>query len=411
MRQRATISAASATTSIENVEYRRLYEAFAQEWIDATIPNQHRPAALKKHASIFAHLSKLADKPQAIDGGPFFQAFTPLQVHRAYVPFSWLRKKGYLKFLTVDNLTEESERLSQSGLLERTPEGWKRELMTRYLAHLQTYQVAWQRRGWTGAHQRFLSHTITTALSAAHFFVLSSHDAAVSPQSLDQELLDRFLTQSPGRRNSLRRFVDFMNRKEKLFKALKILGEQPPFAAHLLLPSVQASSLIGKWTTSSESEDRNSLLLLFMLVYARTATQACKLKRGNFSISTSGIVTANFGRVPIELDEETARILSRYLEQLEAKCGRLLLMEEYVFPGHIEGHHFSRTSLNYVMGLQGLAAPKLFATALAEAYRAGLKIPKVLVRSLGISDQSALTYSEAFAPRVSEELAQRAGRR
>lgn len=411
LRQRATSSAASAAISIENVEYRTLYRLFTQDWIGATTPNQHRSAALKRHARLFIQLSAIAPKPENIESDLFFQAFTPLQVHRAYVSISWMRKKGYLGFLTVDSLTEESARVSQEALLERTPTGWKRELLTRYLAHLRSFQGSWQRRGWTGEHQRFISRTITSALSAAHFFVESGQDAAISPQSFDQEMLDRFLNHRPGRRNGLRRFVEFLNRKEKLFRPLSIPSAQPPFAAHLLLPSSRASSLIDRWTTSLESEDRNALLLLFMLVYARTATQACKLKRGTFSIGNNGVVTAKFGRVPIELDDETARIVRRYLERLEADRGRLLLMEDYIFPGRIDGHHYKRTSLNYVMGLQDLAAPQLFATGLAEAYRAGLKIPKVLVRSLGISDQSALTYGEAFAPRVAEELAQRTGRR
>jgi hypothetical protein len=410
-RQLSTSTAAAAAKTIESTEYRELYEAFARYWIDATKPDGLRPAGLKRHAEVFVALSSLADRPTEIEVDLFFQAFSPHQVAKAHMSISWLRKQGYLTFLTVDSLTEESARLSQAGILRRTPAGWRRSLLGRYLTYLQEYQAAWQRRGWTGAHQRLVSRTITTALRAAHFFIRSSPDTVVAPQGLDQEMLDRFLVQSPGSLNSLRQFVTFLNRKEKLFKALVISADQSPFAAHLLLPSVEASRLIAKWTTSSETEDRNSLLLLFMLVYARTTTQACKLKRGDFGISRQGVVTVNFGRVPIELDDETARILTRYLDRLEATRGRRLLVEDYIFPGRIEGHHFKPASLGHVMGLNHVSGSKLFATALAEAYRAGLKIPKVLVRSLGICDHTALTYSQSFAPRVSEEIAQRAGRR
>jgi len=112
------------------------------------------------------------------------------------------------------------------------------------------------------------------------------------------------------------------------------------------------------------------------------------------------------------MDAGTASLLCRYVAaQEKAAGGHPMGVETYLFPGRIVGQPLSEPSLRYITRCEGVTAPQLFATAIAEFYRAGARIPKILVRALDITLPTAIHYSEAFAPRVNDELEQRAGLR
>ena len=412
LRKRAMDAVPDISSTLDgSSEYKALFERFAGDWIGEHEPSPTHPHYLEGHAEFFLALSKVAASPREITQSGLFAAFTPHQLQNAFAPVSWLIAQGYLVFLTAEAMAEETQRLAQKSILERSPEGWKRELLTRFHAALDKHRAAWQKHGWTGKHERYKARTATLALRAACRLLESAAEYVAGPQSIDQPTLEKFVAEHPGHRNSVRKFVAYLNAKEHVFTRLKVPACPRTFPQHQVLAPDRAAELMQGWADVPETQVRDALLCRLMFIYARTATQACSMRRGRFTVGQDGKVNATFGAVPIRLDAETAALLRAHLSKLELASGKALLVEDLLFPGRMAGQALKPASLRYITRKAGVTAPELYSTALAETYRSGLEFPKVLVRSLGITDFTALKYSEVFSPRLSQEIAQRAGRR
>lgn len=403
-RARTAKAAAEAASQTNAGPWRSAVENFFKEWMDTT---KGGPTAIKhlwRHHDFFCKLAAKAAEPESLTLPLVFDVFSPNQLQGAFVPVSWMIRQGYLAFLTPEALLEESARREQLGILERAGETWRRAVLTRYLSHLHRRQAAWRRRGWENEDARFLPRTMTLLLRAAHEFLLSLGPETHGPQAISQLDLDRFVLSVPGQRSSLITFVKYLRSNEHLFTPLKLsVGERVSPPLHLILSSQRSAELLDQWLHTPGLQIRNCLLGAFMLLYARSATQACKLRKGDFTFSQNGVVTARFGAVPIELDEVTAHLLSTHIQERENSLRRPMLTEDYIFPGRIEGHHLNRSTLGNLLHRNDVTARQLFATAVTEHYRKGLSIPKVLVKALGINIVTAIQYREALAPDLSAE--------
>ena len=318
----------------------------------------------------------------------------------------------YVAMLPDDLRDALTNRDVQSRLMARVPVGWKQQLLHRYLAHLNRVMAIYRARGWSGKDERFKPRTVTLLLRAGWKFLESLPSEVMAAQGIDRTHLDLFVANKRGHRNALHSFIAYLNRFENLFQQLHIeRNGWRDFPHHLLLPIARSDELLAAWLNPAEAELRLALSGLLMLVYARTATQVAQLRREHFTVAATGTVTCKFGPVPIELAPEIAAVLSRYVAQRETKLNRPMLMEDYLFPGRVPGRPLDTGTLMFHLRRVGVTAEQLYTTALANFYRNGLSKPKILVRTLGISDKTAIDYWQVFAPRVSQELAQRAGRR
>ncbi|VTU41906.1 hypothetical protein H6P1_00781 (plasmid) [Variovorax sp. PBL-H6] len=310
----------------------------------------------------------------------------------------------------MEVVARTTENLAQDRLLARVREPWQLELLTRYRRSLAAYLRSWRARGWGGAHERFTARTVTLSLRAAFRLLDSMPSSVVSAQGIDRPMLERFVASYPGHRNALHSFIGFLNRKERMFQRLHLDRSVPsgvPF--HDLLTPQRAGQLRQGWFRAEDGDLRNALLGVLMLLYARTGKQARNLCRGAFQTTADGSVQARFAEVSIDLDARTSVLLTRYLATLEARRGQPLKDNDLLFESAVPGRALSDAGLRYVLLGQGVTARQLYTTALASFFRAGLATPKVLVRTLGISNQTAVKYWAAFAPRIRDEVAQ-AGR-
>lgn len=399
-------------TQLQRAWCRQAFNDFITHLLMSEVPDGKLSRRMARYAEFFKRLDIAFAFRLNLEAPLLFDLFGRAGLRKFAVPYHFLVDSGYVAPLPDEQLEDLTNRDAQERLLARVTEDWKRKLLERYLAHLAKTQAAYRKKGWTGKDERFAPRTITLLLRAAWKFLESLSAEVQSPQAIARDQLHQFVVKKPGHRNALHSFILYLNGQENLFQKLKIFRlRNQDFPDSQLLPIATSDALLKVWLNPLDGQLRDALLGLLMLVYARTAKQALQLRRGDFTVSQQGEVTVQFGNVPFALDETVAAILRRYLATLEAKRGSLLLMEDYIFPGKMPARPLDAGSVTYMLGKLGITAEQLFTTAIANCYRNGLTRPKVLVRTLGISTMTAISYWKVFAPRASEELAQRAGRR
>lgn len=384
---------------------RLLFGSFAENWIGGTTLTGESRRRLRRYARFFVRLGNNFSAINTVTPEKLLELMGAEGLRRMHVPYSWLVDNAPLPLVSAQWTGHYAEVGAQSRLVARETVAWKAELLERFRSHLSRKKSAWIRRGWVADRERFFERTMTLALRAASRFLDSLGADVYATQGLDSRTLELFVARLPGHRNSLHAFVEYLNKKEILFQPLHIDRSGPrSFPFHDLLPPARAAELTKSWLRTSEGSPRNALLGLFMLLYARTSTQACSLRRGLFDVTADGLVIAKFGPVPVALEPPIANLLLRHLALVEAERGAPLSADDYLFPGQLPGRSFSPAGLQHVLKVQGVRANQLYTTAIVSFFRAGLRSPKVLVQSLGISDMTAVKYWEAFSPRIRDEL-------
>lgn len=385
---------------------RKAFEAFCPDWIGShTLSGYCRPR-LRRYARFFVGLATQFESLEAITAEGLLAQLEPNELRRHRVPYTWLCTQRSQVQVPAALASVHTERLAQARLLARVHTPWKKTLLEKYLHYLGTHQAAWRKRGWAGEHERFVDRTVTLLLRAAWKFLDSLDEDIQSVQAIDVSSLEAFVVDLPGHQNALHSFLGYLNRDAVLFETLHIDTSRSVrnFAYHYLLSPEKSQQLTEHWLRAPDAGLRNALMGLMMLVYARTGNQACSLKRGAFTLGSKGQISVRFGVVAIDLDPEITDMLKRYIQIREREKGAPLEPEDYLFTGNTPGGHFGCAGLQYVVGLQGVTVRHLYTTALANFFRAQLHSPKVLVRTLGITTQTAVKYWEAFSPRINDEL-------
>ena len=328
-------------------------------------------------------------------------------LRRQQAAYGWLTRQGLAPVVKLEHAGPDTEERAQRRLLARVDSPWPLALLQRYQKHLLAYLARWRKRGWSAEHEKFTPRTVTLLLRAAWRFLDRLGPEHTSPQSIDRGAFDAMVSRYPGHRNALHSFVSYLNRKEHLFQKLHIDrssdARDVPFED--LLTAEQASELSHRWSACGPEKTRNALLCLLMLTYVRTAKQACGLRRGDFVDTLEGGMDGRFGPVPVELGAGVVQLMRRHISALEAERGTPLQAEEFLFPGRLPGRSLTPAGMQYVLNSEGVTANQLYTTGLSSFFRAGLRHPKVLVRALGISDQTAVKYWHAFNPRLRDEMA------
>jgi hypothetical protein len=406
-------NAAQLAKGIEPAWLQPIWFDFIEYFLGARPPGGKMPAQIRHYAAFFTELGRLCRTPMLLSSERLLEHFGRNGLRSAAEPYGYLLRAGHVQALSDATLAERTEAATQARLLARVDVAWKKEALERYLRHLLEKMAAYRRKGWHGEHERFAPRTVTLLLRAAWRFLDSMPPEAQSVQAIERDALHRFLVAQPGHRNALHSFVNYLNRFGNLFQKLHIdrAGESSAQALYLLAPE-RSQDLINTWLSpTSVLELRNGLMGLLMLGYARTAKQVVRLRRDDFAIAKDGKIYVRFGDVSVPLDDEVTALVHRWLAEREKRKGAPLEGHDYLFPGRIFGRALTTHQVTYILSKLGVTAEQLFSTAVANFYRNGLKSPKVLVRVLGIALPTALAYWQLFAPRVTEEMEQRNGRR
>jgi hypothetical protein len=393
---------------------RTAFDSFCEHVItnspDAKITWRNR---LRGYGRMFDSLGKNFASPANVTPERMLAVFGTDELRRQQVPYAWLINNHFVEPVNSQKLAEDSETRAQERVIARVSEAWKQSLLRRYLAFLGRMKSAWRKRGWSGDHERYRDRSVTLMLRAAWRFLEELPDEVLSTQGIDQEQVNRFMARFPGHVNALHSFVNYLNTKETLFQKLRLSRARAPEgrAVERILTGERARELLQLWLAADDKGRPVALMCLFMLVYARNAKQAVSLRRKHFEVLKSGQIRARFGSVAVPLAPEIASLLAEHLADRERTLGRTLEDDEFIFPGRLPDRSYSETALFYRLGKHDVTARQLYATAVASFFSAGLESPKVLVKALGISDQTAIEYRRTVAPRVVEEMEQRAGRR
>ena len=403
-----SLSDNAASTLLHNEAFRALYLRFRDDWVAGHKPNPWNRKVIVRYAEFFAKLEQVFRTPEAITQDKWFRTFSVHENMDHFVPISWLIEQGFLPFLTRQALQERRESEAQQRIMERTTQEWARLLLARYQAALEKVRSNFQRKGYVQeGNERWPPRSTTVAMRTAWRFLTVVPATVTDVRSIDQLLIDRFAMRHPGHVAQLGTFVRYLNKAEKLFiklKAPKALSAGP-VPQHQILPPQRVVELTKRWVHASQGEERDALVCLFMLLYARTATEVTQLKRGDFSFRKDGTAVARLGKHPIDLDEHTVRLLKVHIATL-AERGHAVQTDDYLFPGRMAGTPLARASLRAITRKYGVTAPEMFSTSLAEFYRLGLNFPKVLTDALGIPMPTAVNYWKAFNSLTEYELAQ-----
>lgn len=363
-------------------------------------------AKVNHYFLIFARLDSAFSRPEEITPGALLQTVGGLDALRRFsIPYSHLVKQGIIPEITRAHLADAAQTQRQDTILESVKIQWYGPMLRRFRDHLEAIRARYNRRGWKGEKARMKPRTISLNLNAALIFCKDLADAGVSMMSqVEPNHLDVFVKRHKGHTNGIRSFIRFINRKEKLFRPLKVQTVKRDLDKRMFLSRSKQEELLRQWLAPADDMLREALAGIFMLLYAQSIVRVVGLKLTDISM-VSKRYSVLFGRTEVSLDTRVSSILARYLELRKS----LSALEDvdtnpYLFPGRSYGGHLDEATVSEWLQRCGVRSSELFATAISNAYRSGLRHPKVLVNAFGITASTAIKYLNLIDPRMIDEL-------
>ena len=355
----------------------------------------------------FSRLDISFTKPAEITPVALLKAAGGLEgLRRFSVPYGYLVRQDLIPEATKALLEEEAEVLRQEAMLASLDGKWFAPVLGRYRQHLMAVRARYDSRGWKGDTSRMKPRTISSNLRGARRFceVVDAKGVQMIQQTTP-DTLDAFLMDYPGLRNSIRAFVRYLNRKERLFQRLKVETISQSVPEGVFLPRDKYLALVRDWLGVEDDMLRESLIGLFMLLYGQTIKNCTQIRLEDLSRGRDRRFKIGFGRTEIHLDTRIGELLDRYLNQRQTLAALDNAGDNpYLFPGRRLGGHISPDTVTDWLKKAGVCAEQLFATAIYMAYQNGLRHPKVLVRAFGITVPTAIKYLNMLDDRLVMEI-------
>ena len=361
---------------------------------------------LERHFLFFARLDALFDKPMAATARGMISAFGLNGLRRHAAAYGFLVKAKIIPKQSADEIKNEASIEEQAKLLRACEGIWYHNLLTNFLEHMNRVGQRYADRGWIGNKQRFSPRTVLMGLrSAAKFLDSLDPETVWSVQQIEQIHLDRFLASQKGYRDSVRSFVRYLNKTQKLFRKLKIETVTRNIPPHIFLDRKKYTELLKGWLSPPDDAVKESIIGLLMLLYAQRAKHLVRLRLSDISHGNDGVYRVIFGRTEIPLDHRLGALLDRYLSTRKA----LAVMEDswennFLFTGRFQGEHLTEAAVSYYLKKHNVTAEQMFATSILYAYLGGLRHPKVLVKAFGITALTAIKYLNLISPRLRDEI-------
>jgi len=327
-------------------------------------------------------------------------------LRRNAVPYGFLVKSGYVPEMTRALLDDTAEQMRQRALLADIDGQWYAPTVMRFHANLQALHERYSERGWKGKQSRMRMRTITQNLGVAIRFCQMLDGMGVAMiQQVAPNHLDAFQAQHPGSRNSIRAFVRYLNRHEKLFSKLRIITVRQDLPDGIFLSRERYLELLRAWLSPSDETLRESLIGLLMMLYAQSVTRLVALRMSDLVESRNGQFRIALARTEIALDPNVSALMRRWLEVRRA----ITVFDDvdqnpYLFPGRRVGEHITPSGVTYWLRKAGVTAEQLYSTAIFNAYRNGVRLPKVLMNAFGITKTTAIKYMSLIDPRLVDEV-------
>lgn len=360
---------------------------------------------LNRYFLFFAKLDSITANPKSLTVEDLIEHFGLEGIRRHAIPYGFLVKSEILPRHPARLLRKATETENQRLILVRAERFWYHDLLCNFCRHQKKISERYEDHGWVGQSPRYTPQTVTGNLRSAAKLLESLRLDTQSIRQIDQCDIDLFLTQSPGYRDSIRAFVRYLNREEKLFRKIqldKVARNLPP---NLFLEPQKYKTLLKTWLSPPQELLKESLICLMMLLYAQKANKLVQLKLSDISRTRDGVFKIILAKSEISLDKRIGTLLDDYLKTRKA----LSSMEDewendYLFPGRAQGSYLSEATVTYYLKKYDISAEMLFASAIHYAYLNGMRHPKVLVKALGISDLTAIKYLNLINPRLRDEM-------
>lgn len=391
--------------NINNSWLKREFRLFFDH-LSAHGKEQRAALILKKYELFFISLDTEITNKSELSYDLIFQVLYNENLVKYMEAISFFQRRNLLSKIEPDDWRYYKEKAKQRRILLSGEGQWYYDLLTEYLQYLLMIQRKNENKGYTESRRRPAPSTISTNLSAAQTFFddLDINDASLI-RTIDQNQLDRFLVRKPGYFDAVRPVVKYLNQEVRLFKRIKVNTLKKNIPKNIYIGQEHCRKLLNKWLNTTGLESRNALIKTLMLLYAQHPKNITMLRIRDIDRVSGGLVTLRFDGHLLKLNEDTSRLLERYLSVRTVRSSLDTPWDNpFLFPGRLSGTSLSHQSINYHLRGEGLSVNQMFASALINMYASGIKHPKVLVKAFGITLQSAMKYYEVMNLRLSAEM-------
>lgn len=317
-------------------------------------------------------------------------------LRRNGVAVSFLIREGYLPKASQWELEHYNDIQRQERLIDESSGTWYHGLLERFRQDaLERQRKALDRRR-AGPK----SSTIYSWLQAAKRFAeFLDENGVTATTQIDKTHLDGFLYACPGYMNSIPRFVRYLAKNEKLFRALKMPSRTAQANNWIVLPDAEFAQLLVRFL-DEDTDAKEACLGVLMLLYCQSSTAVVRLRTERLARTADGRMSLKFSRMPVALDPDVEVVVQRYLAQRAA----LSVLESaddnpYLFPGRRLGSHMSSGSVAYYLDRWGVHSEQLVATGLYRLYQNGMIHPNVPAHAFGLSKAVTGKYLALFDSR------------
>lgn len=327
-------------------------------------------------------------------------------LRRFAVPYGFLVKSQVVPEMTRDLLDDTAERVKQDALLKGIEGQWFEPVLWRFHENLLALHARYHDRGWKGKASRMKMRTVGQYLrTALTFCQMVTEHGVTTVQQITPNHLDAFQEEHRGSRDSIRAFVRHLNRREKLFTRLKVVSVPQNLPEGVFLGRDRYLALLKAWLNPSDDTLREALLGLLMLLYAQPVHRVVTLRLDDLVEGRDGQYRVALAKTEITLDPNVGAVLRRWLEKRKA----LMVFDHadenpYLFPGRRFGEPITTAGVTYWLRKAGVTAEQLYATAIYNAYRNGVRLPKVLMNGFGLTKNTAIKYLNMIDPRLMDEV-------
>ncbi len=344
------------------------------------------------------------------DHGALLERFGAEGLRRFTVPYGFLAAVGVISPVGETLVSEVTEKRRQREILSVSRDSWQpwaKRALTDFNTYLTLLRDRYWQRGWRDKRARFVDRTVTSCLRNAAQFLEEVKDLS-GTHEIDQERLLKYVAEHPGRRNSLRRFISFINSRGRFDGALQIPSVNCGIRRGSFVSVNKEKQIMLEISDDDAGTCQARLIKAVMLLFAQHPRRVVRLTLRDIS-GEPGARAVRFARIAVPLPPELSDLLERYLvlrQSVFHEPG-----SRYLFPGRLPGSHLSVAAVSYMLGKQQITSAQLFASSMIKSYLFGVRHPATLVLGYGICAGTAMKYFDTVTSRLRNELNDRVGKR
>ncbi len=261
-----------------------------------------------------------------------------------------------------------------------------------YTEHLVSLRTKFENRGW---HYRFTWKTCTNYMYLAQFFLRYVSTRVPSIQELNNDIIEAFCSENSFYMvSNIRPFLKWINKNIRLFKKLQLPNNYStpiggrPYSEEELFDIIENLSAEGV-------SYRDKFIGFLTLIYTIRPYEMRGLKISDIKRDLADVKIRIRG-VSIALHPAIAELLDKYLalernEKLSLGCNH-----EWLFTGKKYTKPMSTTYICEVLRQYNINSIRAFSTSITNLISSDPIPPSVLIRGLGISISTIISYYKAL---------------